>query len=55
MVAIIKRKSPCDDCPYKKGIIFTPKHPCDTCKKKEKLVIELPRPKRRLKDCDDKK
>ena len=55
MVAIVKRKLPCDDCPYKKGIILTTKNPCDTCKKKEKIVIELPRPRRRRKDSDGKK
>ncbi len=57
MVAIFKKKSPCDDCPYRKGIIHTPKNPCADCEKKPKWVMELPDPigrRRRHKENNEK-
>ena len=44
MVAIVKYKSPCDDCPYRKGILIASRNPCTDCKRKLKKVIELPDP-----------
>ncbi len=56
MVATIKRKSPCEDCLYRKGVILTPVNPCAKCTKKEEIVLELPsNGKRRRRKSDDKK